>query len=363
MLSKISNIKVHYTWILVITLITVIVTTQFSEDYPLLQRVILGGMVALLFLLATITREFIFSAVTFQRGTPTGVITVFPFGGVYQYEGVGIMPAHWPLFYLARFLSNFVITTVFYGLYATFISIDNLMLAGLAQWLVYIYFVVFLLHFVPAFPLDGGNILRMILWRSSGNYYRATHTASLIGLSGGFLLIFAGVLLFIITQQWTISLLLAAIGWFLWIAAMSIRRKIETLNTLQNTMAQDIITREYFSMPSQTNLGQLIREHILRKGWRYVIVLEGTKLAGILTVKQIKTVPVKRWNNVNISDIMTPFNQITTEHPRQTADVLLEEMDQRRIDCIPIVEDNNIMGVVTRNALMRLVELRGGFGV
>lgn len=363
MLSKFLNIRVHYTWIFVTTLITVIVTTQFSEGYPLLQRVILGGVVALLFLLATIIREFIFSAANFHRGISIRGITLFPFGGVYQIEGGGIMPTHWPLLYLARFLSNFIIAAVFYSLYATFINIDNLMLAGLAQWLAYIYFLLFLLHFVPAFPLDGGNILRMMLWRSSGNYYRATHTASLIGLSAGFLFIFTGVLVFIITQQWTISLLIAAIGWFIQIAAGSTRRKIKTLRALQYTRAQDIITREYPAMPPQANVGQLIREHILLKGWRYVIVVEGTKLEGILTMKQIKAVPVKRWNDVTIGDIMTTFDQITTAHPQQTADVLLEEMDQQRIDYIPIVEGDNIIGVATRNVLLRLVEVRAGFGV
>ena len=344
-------------------LVTAIVTTQFSEDYPLSQRVIFGGVVALLFLLAATIRELILSMATFHRGIPIKRITLFPFGGVYQENKGRIVPTHWPLLYLARFLSNLIIAAIFYGLYATFINASNLMMAGLTQWLAYVYFLLFLLHFIPAFPLDGGEILRMFLWGSSGDYYKSTHIATLIGLSTGYFLIFTGVLMLIITQQWIIGLLIVSIGWFIQIAAGYTRRKIKTLMVLQRIKAQDIITREYPAMPQQVNIGQLIREHILVKGWCYIIVIEGTKLKGILTMNQIKAVPVKRWNNTTIGDIMTPFDQLRTAHPQQTADTLLEEMDQRRIDYIPVLEDDNIIGVATRYDLMSLVEIRAGFGV
>ena len=181
------------------------------------------------------------------------------------------------------------------------------MMAGVAQWLAYIYFLLFLLHFIPAFPLDGGQILRMILWRSTGDYYKATHIASLIGWATGLFLIFAGVLVFIVTQQWIISLVIVSIGWIIEIAAGYTRREIKTYMVLQNIKAEDIMTREYPVMPQQVNIGQLVREHILKKGWHYIMVVDGTKLKGILTIKQIKSVPWKRWNNTIIGDIMTPM--------------------------------------------------------
>lgn len=361
--SKILSIRVHYTWIFMFALVTAIVTTQFSENYPLSQRVIFGGVVAMLFLLAATIREFILNVAIFYRVTPVRRTTLFPFGGVYQENKARIVPTHWPLLYLAKFLSNLIIAAIFYGLYATFINAGNLIMAGLAQWLAYIYFLLFLLHFIPAFPLDGGEILRMFLWRSSSDYYKSTHIATLIGLSTSFFLIFTGVLVLIITRQWVIGLPIVSIGWFIQIAAGYTRRKIKTLMVLQHIKAQDIIAREYPTMPQQVNIGQLIREHILVKGLCYIIVIEGTKLKGILTMNQIKAVPVKRWNNTTIGDIMTPFDQIRTAHPQQTADNLLEEMDQRGIDYIPVLKDDNIIGVVTRHALMSLVEIRAGFGV
>lgn len=357
------NIRVHYSWILVFTLVTAIVTTQFSEDFPLWQRIILGLVVALLFLLASVLREFILSRAAFRRETPIKKITLFAFGGVYPENRHRIVSTHLPLQYLARYLSNIVIAVIFYGLYATFINAGNLTMAGVAQWLTYIYFLLFLLHFIPAFPLDGGEILRMFLWKSSGDYYKATRIASLIGWTAGLFFIFTGVLVAIITQQWMISLLIVSIGWFIQIAAGSTRRQIGTLMVLQGIRAQDILTREYPVMPPQVNIGQLIREHILVKGWPYIVIVEGTKLKGILTIDQIKSVPGQRWNNTTVGDIMTPSGQLGTAHALQTADTLFEAMYQRGIDYIPVLEDDRIIGVVTRKALMNLVEIRTGFGV
>jgi CBS domain-containing protein len=362
-LSKIFRIKVHFTWIFVFALVIVIVTTQFSEDYPLWQRALLSVAVALLFLLAAIMREFILILADFRKDAVVREVTLFAFGGVYQKNRDIMASTHWPLQYFARYLSNLVIALIFYGLYATFISTGNTTLAGLTQWLTFIYFLLFLLNFIPAYPLDGGAILRMILWKTTGDYYKATRIVSLIGWAVGLFLIFAGVLLFIVTLEWNISLVIVAIGWFIQIAAGNTRRQVKTLTVLQPVKAQDILTREYPVMSPQVNMGQLIREHILAKGWHYVIVMDGTKLKGILTLSQIQSVPGKLWANTSISDIMTKSEQARTASPQQSAASLFEEMDQYNIDYIPVLENENLVGVVSRDDLISLVKIRSGFGV
>lgn len=362
-MSKILSFRVHYTWIFVFALVTVIVITQFSENYTLLERVILGAFISLLLLIVTAIREFILSTAAFRIETPIKKTILFAFGGIHHENKDRIVSTHLPLLYLAKFLSNLVIAIIFWGLYATFINSGNLTMAGIVQWLAYIYFLLFLLHFIPAFPLYGGEILRMILWKSTGDYYKATHIASLIGWATGLFMIFTGVLVFIVTQQWHYSLVIVFFGWIIQIAAGYTRRDVKIHMALQNTEAENIMTIEYPVMSEQVNIGQLIREHILEKGWHYIIVVEGGKLKGILTLNQVKRVPVKRCNSTSIGDIMTPTEQIGTASPQQTADTIFEEMYQRSIDYIPVMEDDNIIGVVTRDALMNLVKVRLSFGV
>jgi predicted transcriptional regulator/Zn-dependent protease len=356
------RIRIHYSWIAVFALVTLIVTTQFSEIYPLSERILFGLSVSVLFLAAAILREYILNLAAFYGKSTSRTLTLFAFGGVFQENRDIIDSTQRPLLYAARFLSNLVITGVFYGLYATFTNANSLIMAGIAQWLTFIFFLVLLLHFVPAFPLDAGKILRMILWRSSGDYNKATHTASLIGWATGLFLMFFSVLIFIITQQWLISVVTLFIGWLLYAAAGNTRRKVKTLVQLQCIKAKDIISKDYPVMRQKVNIGELLREHILVKGWPYVLVVEDTKLKGILTLNQINAVPHTRWHKTTIGDIMTPVDKIKIFSPEESAAMILEEMDLRHVDYLPVMEGEKIAGVANRATLSNLVKIRAGLG-
>jgi CBS domain-containing protein len=340
-----------------------IVTTQFSENYPLWQRIVLGLVVSILLLTTSILREYIVASAAFRKEIPINKITLYIFGGVYRENRAIIFSTHLPLLYLIKYTSNLLIAIIFYGLYATFINTGNLMLAVIAQWIAYIYFLLFLIHFIPAFPLDGGQILRIILFKSTGDYNKATYTASFVGWAIGLFFIFIGVLVLIVTNMWIISLVIVSLGWILQIAAGNTRRQIEIHMVLKNIHAGDIMSREYPSISSNINIGQLIREYILLHGWHYVIVVEGAKLIGIVSLGNLKSLPANRWNNTNITDIMTPYSQIKTTHPQETADTLFEEMYQHKSDYIPVLQDNNIIGVVTLDSLKDSIKIRSTFGL
>ncbi len=343
-------------------LVTAIVTTQISEIYVLWQRVILGLVVVLLFLGVSIIRELILITAVFSKGTPVKQITLFVFGAVYSESQDRIIAVNLPMLFLARLLSNLILAAIFYGLYATFVNADNLMMAGVAQWLAYIFSLIFLLHFAPFFPLTGGEILRLRIWKSTANYHHATDVASLIGWAAGLLLIFSGVLLLIITLDWIISLLIVAIGWILEIAAGNTRRDLKTHLILGSIKAEDIMSRDYPVLQPQMPIGQLVREYVLKKGWQYLIVAEGTRLEGVLTLKQIQSIPGQRWNNTTVGDVMTPTTGLRTAHLQQPADSLFEEMNWQGIDYVPVLEGENVVGVVNRGVLKSLIKTRFAFG-
>jgi predicted transcriptional regulator/Zn-dependent protease len=357
------SIKVHYTWIPMLILITALVTLQFAEDYSLFQRMLLGAGVSLLFLATLTFREFILGILAFRKETWVKKITLFAFGGVYQESADRYYATHPPLLYLSRFLFNFLLTAIFYGLYATFVDAGILAIAGIAQWLSYIYFMLFLVHFIPIYPLDGGEVLRLILWKKFGDYYRATWIAGRVGWAAGLILIFTGVLLLIITRQWAIDLLIVLLGGMIQIAAGYTRTLIKIHMTLKTVKAEDIMTRDYPVMSRQVNVRRLIREYILVTGRQYILVVDDGKLKGVLTLNQIKSALRKRQNEATIGDIMTPYEQIRTTYRQQSASVLYEDMYQRSIQYIPVLEENKVIGVVTMSALMNLVKIHSGFGI
>ncbi len=357
------KIKLHYTWIPVLVLITALVTLRFAEDYSLFYRILLGASVSLLFLATLAFREYILNILAFRKETWVKKMTLFAFGGVYQESADRYYATHPPLLYLSRYLSNFLLAAVFYGLYATFIDAGILALAGVAQWLSYIYFLFFLLHFIPIYPLDGGEILRLIIWRKTRDYYRATWVSSCIGWGAGLFLIFAGVMLLIITWQWVIDLMVVLLGWMIQVAAGYTRTQIKIHTVLKTIKAEDVMTRECPVASRKVNIRRLIRDYILINGCHYILVVDDGKLSGILTLKQIKSALRKRRNEVTAGDIMTPCERIRTAYRQQTANALYEDMYQRGIEYIPVLEENNVIGVVTMSALMNLVKIRSGFGI
>ncbi len=357
------RIKVHYTWIAVFILITAVVTPQFAEEYSLLLRIFFGVAVSAVFFGILVLREYLLGMIAFRKETWVKKMTLFLFGGVYQDSADKFYATHPPLLYFSRYLSNFLLAAIFYGLYATFVDAGIFGLAGVAELLAYIFTIFFLVHFIPVYPLDGGEILRLIIFRKTRDYYRATRIVSLMGWAAGLLFVFAGVMLLILTRQWAIDTLIVLLGLTVTIAAGHTRRQMNTYEILKAIKAEDVMDGEFPQVPENFSIRQVIREIILKNGCHYVLVVDGARLMGILTLKQIKAALRKRKAEAPVSDFMTPYEQIRIAYKHQAANELYGDMYQRNIEYIPVLEDTNVIGVVTLSALINLAKVRAGFGI
>ncbi len=126
---------------------------------------------------------------------------------------------------VAGLLCNLIIAGIFYVLYIVLAHAGNIIIDVLVQWLAFICFMLALFHFIPGFPLDGGRVLRALLWMATGDYERATRTASWTGWGIGLVFAIGGILILIITQQWFVGILLAFPGLVLQNAATHSRRQ------------------------------------------------------------------------------------------------------------------------------------------
>jgi signal-transduction protein with cAMP-binding, CBS, and nucleotidyltransferase domain len=134
-------------------------------------------------------------------------------------------------------------------------------------------------------------------------------------------------------------------------------------DVLKTIKAEDVMSGEFPVITEQVSIRMVIREFILLTGCYYLLVVEGTKLRGILTLKQIKSALKKRQAEASVRDYMTPYEQIRIAYRQQPANELYEDMYQRNIEYIPVLENNNVIGVVTMTTLMNLVKIRSGFGI
>lgn len=220
------RLRVHYTWFVAVILITTSVVTQFSTASPLWSRIILGISASFLLFLSISIREFVLSFIATRKGISVKSVTSFVFGGVYEIDEETATPALELLLAMAGMLFNLIIAGVFFVVYFVLKYTENIMIDVLMQWLAFICFMLAIFHFVPGFPLDGGRILRALLWKASGNYQRATRIASWVGWSAGLIFTIGGILILIFTQQWFIGILLAFPGLVLQNAATHSRRQV-----------------------------------------------------------------------------------------------------------------------------------------
>ena len=358
------RLRLHPTWAVAFILIIAMVVTEFPEAYPLWQRIILGIAASLLFFIAVGFREVILNFLAINRGIPLQRVTLFAIGGLPQIPKGDTRPLLELLMVAAGLLVNLAIAGILYTVHSALVNTTNVIIDGIILWTAYLYFLLAIFHFIPVFPLDGGRLLRVLLWKLTGDYDRATNIASWAGQGLGFLLIAFGILLLVLSRQWFNGLTLIFVGWVLYLAAAQSRRQTALREALQHIAARDMLSGEnpIIATP-QLTIGQLVRNCILVTGQRYFVVAEEGKLLGVVTIHDIKRVPKKRWNRTKISRVMTPAGQLRTASAQQSAASLLEQMEELGIKRMPVLENDEVIGVISRDSLNRLKKTRVELGM
>jgi len=317
----------------------------------------------LLFFTLLTVREIVLNLASDRGRGPVKDVTLFAFGGVCRTSELLTLPGHELLMAAARLLSSLVIAAVMYGIYALSMNYGNLTIAGVAEWLTFIWFSLFLLNFLPGFPLDAGMALRALVLKRSGNFHQATYAASTAGWYAGLLFIFGGVFLLIITYQWLMALVFTVTGWCLQSASAAIRRQAALAMSLEPVKVRDVMTGDYTVIDRNVTVGQLFRQDILVSGWDYYLVTDSGTPKGILTERNIKAVPWRNRNSTSVGDIMIPLNEAAMAYLEQSGVSVLQEMEQSGIDILPVLEGGRVVGVVSRERLSRLGKTRAEFGV
>lgn len=196
-----THIRIHYTWILAFVLISWSVSTQFSTENPLLLRIAFGVAASVLFFFAILLREIVLLLLAVYKGVLVETVTVFAFGGLLQVDRETTTPSHELLLAVAGMLCNLVIAIIFYFTYVLLGNTEQIVIDILLKWLAFLYFTLSLFHIMPAFPLEGGRILHVILWKALNNVRRATRIAGWTGWVIGLLLTVGGIPILIFTIE------------------------------------------------------------------------------------------------------------------------------------------------------------------
>ena len=212
-----------------------------------------------------------------------------------------------------------------------------------------------LFNLLPGYPLDGGRVLRAFVWARTGDARRATHAAAAGGRAIAYALMALGALEVLVFNQLLGGLWFVLIGWFLLSVAAGTIRQTRFVAALDGLVARDVMSRGIPHIDRHTPISVFASELVMR-GQRYALVEDAGRPVGLLTLSDLRRAPIDGWDRTPAGSLATPIADVITAPPDVSVHELLLKMSARELHQVPIVEDDRILGAVTRESLARAVE-------
>jgi len=372
------NIRIDWSWLFIFFLIAFNLGTAFSAMHPGWGVGLAWGaaiIAALLFFVSVLIHELAHSLVARSQGIPVRSITLFLFGGVSNIQREPPSPR-------AEFLITIVgpITSLVLGFLLTWLAgvsarpFDTMTgsEAAIAQlnpvttillWLGSVNILLGIFNLIPGFPLDGGRVLRSILWAITGNLRRATRWATWVGQFIAWLFILGGILMAFgadipfFGSGFINGLWLAFIGWFLNSAAIQSYQQVVIQDVLHDVPVSRIMRSNPPTVPSNISVSTLVHDHVMGTDDHAFPVVDGDQLVGMVTIDDVRSVPRDRWDQTTVREIMTPANELATTTPEEESSDALSKLTGRDVGQLPVVHDGHLAGVLRRRDIIRWLQL------
>jgi Zn-dependent protease/predicted transcriptional regulator len=363
------EIGLHYSWFIIAFLITFSLAAQFrlnNPDWSDSLRWGLATITAVLFFAAILAHELAHTLVAKARGLPVRSITLFALGGVSQIEKEPADPKTEFWMGIIGPITSFVI-----GLICLAITMalgwrppefPRQPLTAMLMWLGYINIGLAIFNMIPGFPLDGGRVLRGIVWWITGDAKRATTIAARIGQVIAFGMIIYGVMQFFGGAGFN-GLWIAFIGWFLLSASRESYAQMVITEGLRGLSVADVMSRDFPTVDAHSNLQTFTEEHLVRTGRRFFVVTLNGLPEGIITPNEISAVTRARWPYTTVADVMRPLDQVHTVGPNTPITEALELMASQDLNQLPVIADGALAGLISRGHVLQLLQNRAALHV
>jgi Zn-dependent protease/predicted transcriptional regulator len=365
-LGKIFGVEIglHYSWFIIALLITFSLAGQFQLTNPAWSSGLRWGLAvvtAILFFASIVGHELSHALVAKARGVPVRSITLFALGGIAQMErdAADAKTEFWMgiIGPITSFVIGVVCLVIAFALGWSPSGLPRTPLAAMFMWLGVINIGLAIFNMVPGFPLDGGRVLRGLIWWITGNPKRATMIAARVGQIIAFLMIVYGVMQFFSGSGFN-GLWLAFIGWFLLSASRESYAQMVITEGLRGLNVADVMSSDYPSVDAYINLQTFAEEHLMRTGRRFFVVSLKGHPEGIITPAEIAGVPRQRWPYTTVADVMRPLDRVRTVRADSSITDALELMASQDLNQLPVVANGSLAGVVSRAHVLQLIQTR-----
>jgi Zn-dependent protease/CBS domain-containing protein len=361
------DLAIHPSWLVIAFLLTFSLAAQFARQFPGWAESaywFVAGATSVLFFASVLGHELCHALVARRFGLKVESISMFIFGGVTTIDQDSRSPREEALIALAGPAASILIGL---GLLGLDLVIDQPQAAALFGWLGYINLALGAFNLIPGFPMDGGRVLRALIWRARGDRLAATRNAAVVGRGFGYLLIVLGVFFALQPGSSPVSgIWLALIGWFLSNAAESTIAQVTLERSLSGMRVRDAMDVDPASVSPNVPVAQLVEEHMLRGEDRSFLVRhEDGGLAGVVTLDDARRLPRDHWADARVTDIMTRYGDLATIGPDAPLLDALRLIQEREVGQLPVIDGDgrHPIGLVTRRGILRLIEARTKLGV
>lgn len=359
------DIDIHVSWIIILVFLTVsLATGWFPQLYPGWSTAtywLIAFLSSLLLFVSVLLHELAHSLVARRRGLPVKSITLFIFGGVSNIEREPQSPGVEFQMAIVGPLTSLVIGAICFLLQVPLRG-SNSPLEGILFYLAVTNILLGVFNLIPGFPLDGGRVLRSIVWRLTGNLRLATRVAAMTGQIIAYLLILLGIWIFFVGDILD-GIWFGFIGWFLLSAAQSANAQGMLTSVLSGVTVGEVMNPKPATVPDDISLQQLVDAYFLPGGLRYALVMQADHLVGLMTLGDIRHIPREQWGQVPVSTAMIPLSRLHVVTPQQSLSDVLPLMAGRDVNQLPVLENDALVGILSRDAIVHYLEVRRSLGV
>lgn len=357
------KVKLDITWFILAVLITWSlakgVFPHYFEGLNTATYWWMGAAGAVGLFVSIIFHEFFHSLVAKYYGMPMKGITLFIFGGVSEMEDEPESPKIEFLMAIAGPISSVVLSGIFYLM----MKVGNSMglpkpIGGVLGYLSIINVVLAVFNLIPAFPLDGGRVLRSILWGAKHNLRWATRVASSFGSAFGIFLIIMGIISFI-AGNFIGGLWYFLIGMFIRGASKMSYKQLIIRKALAGERVERFMKTDPITVPPNLTVSELVRNYFYKYHYKMFPVLEDGTVKGCITTREIKQIPHEQWGNHKVGDLVQPCtneNSVSLHTDAVKALSLMSSTGNSRL--IVLDAGERLAGIVTLKDLLKFLALK-----
>jgi Zn-dependent protease/CBS domain-containing protein len=355
-------IRIHFTWLVIFGLLSwSLASGYFPQHYPDLpiSAYWIKAIIAALFLFGSVlVHELMHALMAQSLRVPIAGITLFALGGVSEMRQEPPTPSAEFKIAIVGPLASLALAGVFWLLWrALERQGPDPSFAAIALYLVGLNMVVAVFNMLPAFPLDGGRVLRAIIWGITKNLKKATYWATQVGRIFAYILISLGAVSLFAGAGFQ-GIWMALIGFFLLQGAQASYSQVMLKEALAGIAVRDIMVKDVVSVPPGLSVRALIEGYFLAHGYGGFPVVDDGQVSGIVSLADVKRVPPEEYDRLTVREVMTPLTEHLTVAPEEDVSVALQRMAEDALGRLVVMERGRMLGLVTKTGLSRFLQMK-----